>query len=99
MKPLPNEDDHFYPEPDWDALCDAEISGYDDHDRYREGRCGLDAEHNCCGQQFCDRHYDEHRETCPKADCVWCNGTGVYSGPMLARWYAGPCQFCQEPTM
>lgn len=27
--------------------------------------------------------------------CIWCNGTGVYSGPMLTRWYAGPCQFCQ----
>lgn len=26
--------------------------------------------------------------------CIWCNGTGVYSGSMLARHYAGPCLMC-----
>lgn len=26
--------------------------------------------------------------------CLWCGGTGVYSGSMLARHYAGPCLVC-----
>lgn len=26
--------------------------------------------------------------------CLWCGGTGFYSGSMLARAYAGPCLVC-----
>ena len=26
--------------------------------------------------------------------CRWCNDTGIYSGPMLMRHYAGPCLMC-----
>lgn len=91
---LLDEDEHFYPNPHWDELCEAEVAGYDDSERYREGQCGFEALFDCCGQQFCERHYGDHLEVCPKQNCKWCHGTGVYSGPMLLRHHAGPCLMC-----
>lgn len=31
----------------------------------------------------------------PEPPCLWCGGTGDYSGSMLGRHYAGPCLVCE----
>ena len=30
--------------------------------------------------------------------CVWCGGTGRYSGSMIERSYSGPCLMCDNET-
>ena len=55
--------------------------------------CTEQGHRDCCGTLWCAEHYPAHIET-HTARCGWCNGTGVYSGPMLNSHYAGPCLMC-----